>query len=138
MYSAQDMSQKSFFSSRLLPKIPKFSQVLATEKALTLIKHLEDHKAQDILAFDVMNKNLCMDVVILLTATSTRHAKGLADRVLEQCTKYNYEYLRMEGYQHGQWVLVDLNDVVINIFQSTIRELYSLETLWKSCPMLSE
>lgn len=138
MYNTQSPFFKTIFSPRTLPVKSKFSQYSTTQKAISLISWLEEHKAQNVLAFDVVSKNLCMDIVIILTATSSRHAKGLADGVLEECKKQNFEYLRMEGYQYGQWILVDLNDIVINIFQSGIRELYALETLWKGCSLLNE
>ena len=46
------------------------------------------------------------------------------------CHEQNYEYLRMEGYNTGQWILVDCNDIVVNIFQQSVRDLYQLENLW--------
>lgn len=137
MYNTQNLSLRTFFSPQILPVKSKFSQISAIQKTVILTGWLEEHKAQNVLAFDVVNKNLCMDIVVILTATSSRHAKGLADGILEECTKQNFEYLRMEGYQYGQWILVDLNDIVINIFQAGIRELYALETLWKGCPLLN-
>lgn len=77
-----------------------------------------------------------MDVVIVVTASSLRHAKSLADGLMEQCTKNNYEFLRMEGYQTGQWILADLNDIVVHIFQQDVRELFRIESLWKESPAL--
>ena len=56
--------------------------------------------------------------------------------ILEQCTKNNYEFLRMEGYQTGQWILADLNDIVVHIFQQDVRELFRIESLWKESPAL--
>lgn len=138
MYSTQDALVKAFYSPQILPSKKKVSPLSITEKTLVLIEWLEEHKAQNVLAFNVMNKNLCMDVVIIVTATSSGHAKGLADGILEECTKHNYEFFRMEGYQNGQWILVDLNEIVINIFQATTRELYGLETLWKGCSIIGE
>ncbi|MFR0874169.1 MAG: ribosome silencing factor [Bilophila wadsworthia] len=62
--------------------------------------------------------------------------QGLADGLMEQCTKNNYEFLRMEGYQTGQWILADLNDIVVHIFQQDVRELFRIESLWKESPAL--
>ena len=50
------------------------------------------------------------------------------------CHERNYEYLRVEGYEAGQWILVDLNDIVINIFLEPVRELFRLEALWGQPP----
>ena len=114
----------------------KFSTASASEKTAVLVKWLEESKARDIVALDVAGKSPCMDVVIVVTASSLRHAKSLADGLMEQCTKNNYEFLRMEGYQTGQWILADLNDIVVHIFQQDVRELFRIESLWKESPAL--
>ena len=119
------------------PAVPrKFSTAPASEKAATLVQWLEESKARDVVALDVSAFSQCMDVVIVLTANSQRHARSLADGLLEQCSKLNYEFLRMEGYQAAQWVLADLNDVVVHIFQQDMRDLFRIEALWKQAPVL--
>ena len=135
MYNIQSVHKGYLPSRKVLSSVQVFLEPV-NERAFNLISWLEEHKAQKIVAFDVTAINSCMDVVVILTATSSPHAQGLADGLLEQCTKNNYEYLRMEGYRNGQWVLVDLNDIVINIFQSATRELYAIETLWKKSQLL--
>ena len=116
--------------------IRKFSTASAAEKTAVLVKWLEESKARDLVALDVAGKSPCMDVVVVVTASSLRHAKSLADGLMEQCTKNNYEFLRMEGYQTGQWILSDLNDIVVHIFQQDMRELFRIESLWKDAPVL--
>ena len=59
-----------------------------------------------------------------------RHAQSLANGVNQLCGEKNYEFLRMDGYTVGQWILVDCNDFVVNIFQADTRGLYKLEALW--------
>ena len=105
----------------------KFSTASASEKTAALVKWLEESKARDVVALDVAGKS---------PASSLRHAKSLADGLMEQCTKNNYEFLRMEGYQTGQWILADLNDIVVHIFQQDVRELFRIESLWKESPAL--
>ena len=68
--------------------------------------------------------------VIICTASSARHARSLADGLTEMCKKEKFELLRTEGYQEGQWVLVDLNDIIVHIFQEPVREMFNLEALW--------
>ena len=70
------------------------------------------------------------DGLVIATATSVRHAQSLADGISALCHEKKYEYLRMDGYTNGQWLLVDCNDVVVNIFQEATREMYNLEALW--------
>ena len=77
--------------------------------------------------------------MVLVSATSVRHAQGLADHILEEAGRANYEFLHMEGYQNGAWILLDFNDVVVNIFQKDARLLYNIEGLWSGVkPLLDE
>lgn len=108
----------------------RYSTQPASEKAAVLADWLEESKARELTVLDVSGKNPCMDVLIVATATSVRHARSLADGLLDQCKQRNFEYLRMEGYQAGQWILVDLNDIVAHIFQAETRDMYRLESLW--------
>ena len=113
----------------------KFSTASASEKPAALVKWLEESKARDVVALDVAGKSPCMDVVIVVTASSLRQAKSLADGLMEQCTKNNYEFLRMEGYQTGQWILADLNDIVVHIFQCVGHKVFlTLAAAWKIQP----
>ena len=75
--------------------------------------------------------------MIIASASSARHARSLADGLSEMCKQEKFEILRTEGYQEGQWVLVDLNDIIVHIFQEPVRELYRLESLWASVPASS-
>ena len=79
---------------------------------------------------DLAGQGAFTDALLVVSATSVRHAQSLADGVSALCHEQNYEYLRMEGYNTGQWILVDCNDIVVNIFQQSVRDLYQLENLW--------
>jgi ribosome-associated protein len=50
----------------------------------------------------------------------------------------NFEFMRMEGFQTGEWILLDMNDVVVSIFQEEARDLYRLEDLWKTAPIVMD
>ena len=76
---------------------------------------------------DWLNDHKALDVTVLDLAGS---AQSLADGIALYCRERNFEYLRMEGYAAGQWILVDCNDVVMHIFQSSARALYNIENLW--------
>ncbi len=116
----------------------KFSTLPARDKAGVILAWLAEHKARDVSAFDLAGGNPLTDVVIVASASSTRHARSLADGLLELCGKEQYEFLRMEGYQGGMWVLADLNDIIVHIFQEPVRELYNLESLWRGALPLDE
>lgn len=116
----------------------KFVEISTAEKVKTLVRWLTEKKAADLLALDLSGEHLLCEAVILVTGTSLRHAKGLADFVLEECRKEKIEFLRMEGYSTAQWILLDLNDVVIHIFQPETRDLYRLDDLWPSADILAD
>jgi ribosome-associated protein len=95
---------------------------------------LHEHKALQPVSLHVAGKNTWTEALVIVSASSVRHAQSLADGLLAWCKEQKVEFLSMEGYQAGQWILVDLNDVVVNIFQAPTRELYRLESLWAESP----
>ena len=113
-----------------MAKEKKYSTVPASEKAPIMQDWLVEHKARELVSFTLPEGNPLADIVIVCTASSARHARSLADGLTEMCKQQKYEILRTEGYQEGQWVLVDLNDVIVHIFQEPVREMYRLEALW--------
>ncbi|MBR6673964.1 MAG: ribosome silencing factor [Mailhella sp.] len=113
-----------------MAKEKKYSTIPASEKAPVMQEWLADHKARELASFTLPEGNPLADIVLICTASSARHARSLADGLTEMCKQQKYEILRTEGYQEGQWVLVDLNDVIVHIFQEPVREMYRLEALW--------
>ena len=113
-----------------MTKEKKYSTVPAAEKAPVMQDWLAEHKARDLASFTLPEGNPLADLVLICTASSARHARSLADGLTEMCKQQKYEILRTEGYQEGQWVLVDLNDIIVHIFQEPVREMYRLESLW--------
>lgn len=116
--------------------VRRYSTLPAPEKTRILVDWLEENKARDIVALDVAENSPCMDVVLVVTANSLRHGQSLADGLLGLCSERHFEYLRMEGHQTAQWILVDLNDIIVHVFQPEIRKLFRLEALWKQAPVL--
>lgn len=109
----------------------------ASFKAL-IQKTLEDHKAQNIVALDVRPLTDIMDVMIVCTATSTRHAKTLADKLIQASKMAHRPPLGVEGENEGAWVLIDLEDVVVHIMLERERDYYHLEKLWAATENLKK
>ncbi len=107
-----------------------YSDASAMEKAGVVAAWLKDHKAQNVVLLDLKGRAAFTDVMLVATASSARHAQSLADGVTLVCGEKSYEFFRMSGYVAGQWILVDCNDFVVNVFQSETRSLYDLESLW--------
>jgi ribosome-associated protein len=93
---------------------------------------LDDLKAVDVRLLDVREKTNVTDVMVIATGTSARHAKSLADNVVTRAKEAGMRPMGIEGEDVGEWVLVDLGDVVAHVMQAEVRELYQLEKLWET------
>ena len=100
----------------------------------TAVAALEDMKAVDIKVLDVRDVTDVADCMIIASGNSDRHVKSIADRVVERAKQAGFRPFGMEGEQGGEWVLVDLNDVIVHVMQARVREFYALESLWDVVP----
>ena len=95
-----------------------------------VVEALEDVKAQDIQVFDTVHLTSLFDRVAIASGTSNRQTKALAASVRDAVKENGGEIIGMEGETTGEWVLVDLGDMVVHIMQPAIRAYYRLEELW--------
>ncbi|PWF23101.1 ribosome silencing factor [Corticimicrobacter populi] len=100
-----------------------------------VIDALEDVKAQDIKVFDTVRLTSLFDRVIITSATSNRQTRALASSVAEAAKKHGGQVIATEGEETGEWVLVDLGDIVVHIMQPAIRQYYDLEEIWGDTPV---
>jgi ribosome-associated protein len=100
-----------------------------------VIDALEDIKGQDIEVYNTTHLSDLFDRVILVSATSNRQTRALASRVAEKAKQAGATVLSVEGEEAGEWVLVDLGDVVVHIMQPAIRAYYALEEIWGGKPV---
>jgi ribosome-associated protein len=91
---------------------------------------LDDLKAQNVAVLDVSELTDVADTIVIASGTSDRHVKSLAGRVVERAKEAGFRSLGMEGEREGEWVLVDLQDVIVHVMLPRIREFYALEKLW--------
>lgn len=100
------------------------------EKTQAVVAALEDIKATDITVIDTSKLSSLFDRMIIASATSNRQAKALADSVVVKLKAMGEEVLGREGEESGEWVLVDLGEVLVHIMQPATRAYYNLEELW--------
>ena len=100
-------------------------------------KSLEDNKAENILALDIEGISSFADVIMIATANSNRHAKSLADKLVESIKASNKNILSVEGRVESGWILVDCGGVVVNLMKEDTREFYDLEGLWGENTLLN-
>ena len=94
------------------------------------IAALEDVKGLEITTIDVTKQTDVTDYMIVATGTSSRHVKSLANNVIDEMLKRGVKPHGVEGFAEGEWVLVDLVDVVVHVMLSQTRKFYEIERLW--------
>jgi ribosome-associated protein len=104
------------------------------ETVRRLAEAASDKKARDLLALDVHRLTSFTDAFLIASGTSDRHVRSVVDAMLEASREMGTSPLGVEGYDEGRWVLIDLNEVVVHVFQEEVREYYDLERLWGDAP----
>lgn len=112
---------------RTIKKAPQTSLQLAKLAA----KFASEKKAEDITILDMRDVvNFC-DFFVIASGTSTRQAQAIAEGVVDGFETLGSKVSRKEGFREGVWVLVDVGDVVIHVFEKETREFYGLDHLWQ-------
>jgi ribosome-associated protein len=99
-------------------------------KQRVVVEALEDVKGRDILVFNTARLPSMFERVVIASGDSNRQVKALSDRVQERVRELGARVYGVEGESAGEWVLVDLGDVVVHIMHPTVRSFYNLEEIW--------
>lgn len=91
---------------------------------------LDDMKAVNVRVLDVRGLTDIADTMVIASGTSDRHVRSIAERVVEKARAAGFRPLGTEGERDGEWVLVDLQDIVLHVMLPRVREFYGLERLW--------
>ncbi len=95
-----------------------------------MLSTLEELKAVDIKSVDVTGYSPLSDHFVIATGNSTRHVKSMADKLVQAAKARGMQPLGVEGEQEAQWVLVDLNDIIVHLMLPQARAFYNIEKLW--------
>jgi len=104
-------------------------------KQRVVVEALEDVKGYDIEVYNTARLPSMFERVVIATGDSNRQVKALADRVQERIREQGARVYGVEGEKGGEWVLVDLGDVVVHIMHPTVRDFYNLEEIWGGKPV---
>jgi ribosome-associated protein len=113
-----------------MPRRPKKRPKSANDIAAFACAVLEDLKAENMRIIDVRHLTSLMDAMIVASGRSDRHVRALADALIERCAAAKIPLLGVEGQESGEWVLVDLADVVVHVMLPRTRAFYEIEKLW--------
>ncbi|HEY3809603.1 MAG TPA: ribosome silencing factor [Steroidobacteraceae bacterium] len=92
---------------------------------------LEDMKAVNVKLLDVRGQTDITDAMIVASGNSNRHVRAIAERVIEKAREAGRRPLGIEGTRDNEWVLVDLQDVLVHVMLPRVREFYAIEQLWE-------
>lgn len=107
------------------------------QKTQVVVAALEDIKATDITVINTGIHNPLFERMVIASGQSTRQTKALADNVVKKLQEAGEKILSTEGEKSGEWVLVDLGDVLVHVMQPAVRAYYNIEELWGASPSRS-
>lgn len=109
-----------------------------TELQDLVVNALEDLKAVDLVVLDVRDRTSFTDVMVIASGNSDRHVKSLSESVIQMVKAAGEQPLGVEGQDAGEWVLVDLGNVIVHVMLPRVRDFYQLEKLWTAPPPSAE
>lgn len=115
------------------PSVPAAASDIAG-KVRSAVAAADDRKAIDLKVLHLEKVTDFTDYFLICSGTSERQVQAIADAVLERLRAEKVRPLHMEGYNRGQWVLLDYGDFVVHVFQEEPRKFYALERLWGDAP----
>ncbi|HPY96472.1 MAG TPA: ribosome silencing factor [Candidatus Cloacimonadota bacterium] len=101
-----------------------------SEKAALIIEALESKKAENISYIDIAGKSTLTDAIIICNGNGELHNRALADHLVEIAKSNKIHILGKEGMDNAKWILIDFGEIIVHIFNSSMRDYYKIEELW--------
>ena len=95
-----------------------------------VVKAADGKRAENTIALNVREISTLADYFVITSADSNRQVSAIADAIIEKAKENNIDIRRIEGQKQADWILIDLGNVVVNVFQTDQRKYYNLEKLW--------
>ncbi|MCI1892520.1 ribosome silencing factor [Schleiferilactobacillus perolens] len=106
------------------------------EKLQIAVTAADNKRAEDIVALDMQEVSLLADYFVIMSGNSERQVQAIVEGVIEAEEKANVSVQGVEGNKNSRWILIDLGDVVVHVFQKEERAFYNLEKLWSDAPVV--
>ena len=115
-----------------MPRISKVKTVSSSELAVNIAKFALDKKAENVVSLNVKNLTNITDEFVICSSDTNIQVKAIADSIRKNTY---YKPVRIEGYEHLNWVLLDYIDVIVHVFKTSERNYYNIEKLWGDAPL---
>ena len=101
-----------------------------------IVQAADDKKAEDIVVLDMEGISILADYFVIMHGNSERQVNAIMKGILESASKNEMKVNRVEGQESGTWILIDMGDVIVHIFEHEMRTFYNLEKLWSDAPLV--
>jgi len=115
-----------------LPRVSKVKTVSSSQLAVNIAKFALDKKAENVVSLNVKNLTNITDEFVICSSDTNIQVKAIADSIRKNT---DYKPVRIEGYEHLNWVLLDYIDVIVHVFKTSERNYYNIEKLWGDAPI---
>ena len=95
-----------------------------------ILTALDDAKSENLVTLPLDGKSAFVDYMVIVNGTSDRHIASIADNLARALKNNGYGHFKPEGGENGNWILMDLGNIIVHIFKPEMRELYALERMW--------
>lgn len=107
------------------------------ESLAIAVKAASEKHAEDIVVLDVQNISILADYFVICHGNNERQIAAIMNEIIEQEEKHGVTISRIEGRESSKWILIDLGNIVVHIFQEQERDFYQLERLWSDAPIVN-
>ena len=115
-----------------MPRVSKVKTVSSSKLAVNIAKFALDKKAENVVSINVKNLTNITDEFVICSSDTNIQVKAIADSIRKNT---DYKPVRIEGYEHLNWVLLDYIDVIVHVFKTSERNYYNIEKLWGDAPI---